>query len=62
MVSKQCQFNCFIVVDNVYFEYLFYEILVYINVNVFSYIQVYLDKGVSYVGWDIVCLGLFYID
>jgi len=62
MASKQCQFNRFTVADNAHLEYLPHETLVYTNANAFSHTQVYLDKGASYVGWDIACLGLPHID
>ena len=62
MASKQCQFNRFTVADNAHLEYLPHETLVYTNANAFSHTQVYLDKGASYVGWDVACLGLPHID
>ena len=62
VASKQCQFNRFTVADNAHLEYLPHETLVYSNANAFSHTQVYLDKGASYVGWDIACLGLPHID
>lgn len=62
MASKQCQFNRFTVADNAHLEFLPHETLVYTNANAFSHTHVYLDKGASYVGWDIACLGLPHID
>jgi len=62
IASKQCQFNRFTVADNAHLEFLPHETLVYTNANAFSHTHVYLDKGASYVGWDIACLGLPHID